>query len=181
MPAGAVIIKDQFAEHVLDMAVFPTRPPFTNVDGYGIICAVQTAKPFTAAIWRQTLQSSGLRMLHHSQNRLCRFHCRLAAGKPEWACCCGIITAERLLYTSWPGRYAGAARFRPDGRLYHAASRTWYNNRFAVIIPPFHERFQFFLSFSPPGRENRLCKKHMYDNYFLQKNKNFFTNRRKMI
>ena len=81
----------------------------------------------------------------------------------------------------WPGRYAGAARFRPDGRLYHAASRTWYNNRFAVIIPPFHERFQFFLSFGPPGRENRLCKKHMYDNYFLQKNKNFFTNRRKMI
>ncbi|EDS12521.1 hypothetical protein ANACOL_00753 [Anaerotruncus colihominis DSM 17241] len=116
MPAGAVIIKDQFAEHVLDMAVFPTRPPFTNVDGYGIICAVQTAKPFTAAIWRQTLQSSGLRMLHHSQNRLCRFHCRLAAGKPEWACCCGIITAERLLYTSWPGRYVGAARFRPDGQ-----------------------------------------------------------------
>ena len=110
MPAGAVIIKDQFAEHVLDMAVFPTRPPFTNVDGYGIICAVQTAKPFTAAIWRQTLQSSGLRMLHHSQNRLCRFHCRLAAGKPEWACCCGIITAERLLYQSYG---QGDTRARP--------------------------------------------------------------------
>ena len=134
MPAGAVIIKDQFAEHVLDMAVFPTRPPFTNVDGYGIICAVQTAKPFTAAIWRQTLQSSGLRMLHHSQNRLCRFHCRFAAGKPEWACCCGIITAKRLLYRAMPNGSPLARQPPFDGQLYHAASRTWYNNRRAVII-----------------------------------------------
>ena len=31
----------------------------------------------------------------------------------------------------WPGRYAGAARSRHDGRLYHAASRTWYNMRSA--------------------------------------------------
>ena len=70
--------------------------------GHGIICAVQTTKPFAAAIWRLPLQSSGLRMLHHSQNRLCRFHCRFAAGKPEWACCCGIITAKRLLYRAMP-------------------------------------------------------------------------------
>ena len=44
---------------------------------------------------------------------------------------CAIITAERLLYVLWPGRYAGAARFRPDGQLYHVASRIWYNMRSA--------------------------------------------------
>ena len=66
--------------------------------GHGIICAVQTALPFAAAVWRRPLQSSGLRMLHHSQNRQSRFRCRFAADKPERACCCGIITAERLLY-----------------------------------------------------------------------------------
>ena len=105
--------------------------------GHGIICAVQTTKPFAAAIWRQTLQSSGLRMLHHSQNRLCRFHCRFAAGKPEWACCCGIITAKRLLYGAMPNGsplarqppfdgMARAARLRPDGRLYHVRKAAWY-------------------------------------------------------
>ncbi len=66
--------------------------------GHGIICAVQTAAPFAAAIWRLPLQNSGLRMLHHSQNQLCWFSCRFAAAKPERACRCGIITAKRLLY-----------------------------------------------------------------------------------
>ena len=39
------------------------------------------------------------------QNRLYRF----AAGKPEWACCCGIITAERLLYRGYAQRLAACA------------------------------------------------------------------------
>ena len=68
MPAGAVIIKDQFAEHVLDMAVFPTRPPFTNVDGYGIICAVQTAKPFTLRIL-YNVRESGIVQLSIGRQR----------------------------------------------------------------------------------------------------------------
>ena len=99
--------------------------------GHGIICAVQTTKPFAAAIWRLPLQSSGLRMLHHSQNRLCRFHCRFAAGKPEWACCCGIITAKRLLYRAMPNGSPLARQPPFDGQLYNAASRTWYNMRSA--------------------------------------------------
>ena len=77
---------------------------------HGIICAAPTVLPFVAAGWRRPLQNSRLRMLHHSQNRLCRFHCRFAAGKPEWACCCGIITAERLLYQSYG---QGDTRARP--------------------------------------------------------------------
>ena len=85
---------------------------------HGIICAVQTTKPFAAAIWRLPLQSSGLRMLHHSQNRLCRFHCRFAAGKPEWACCCGIITAKRLLYRAMPNGSPLARQPPFDGQLY---------------------------------------------------------------
>ena len=89
--------------------------------GHGIICAVQTALPFAAAIRRLPLQSSGLRMLHHSQNQLRWFSCRFAAGKPEWACRCDIITAERLLYTYGQGDTRAMARFRPNGRLYHAA------------------------------------------------------------
>ncbi|EDS09713.1 hypothetical protein ANACOL_03858 [Anaerotruncus colihominis DSM 17241] len=38
---------------------------------------------FAAAIRRQSLQSSGLRMLHHSRNRRSWFRCRKAADKPE--------------------------------------------------------------------------------------------------
>ena len=89
--------------------------------GHGIITAGQTAAPFAAAIWRLPLQSSGLRMLHHSQNQLRWFSCRFAAGKPEWACRCDIITALRLLYTYGQGDTRAMARFRPNGRLYHAA------------------------------------------------------------
>ena len=85
----------------------------------GIICAEQTAEPFAAAIQRQPLQSSGLRMLHHSPNRLCRFFCRFAAGKPFRACRCGIITAGRLLYWVMPNGSPLTRQPPCDGRLYH--------------------------------------------------------------
>ncbi|EDS11054.1 hypothetical protein ANACOL_02237 [Anaerotruncus colihominis DSM 17241] len=48
-------------------------------------------------------------MLHHIQNQLCWFSCRFAAAKPFWACRCGIITAERLLYRGYAQRLAAYA------------------------------------------------------------------------
>ena len=52
----------------------------------------------------------------------------------------GIITAKRLLYRAMPNGSPLARQPPFDGQLYHAASRTWYNNRKAVIIPGYAQR-----------------------------------------
>ena len=47
----------------------------------------------------------------------------------------GIITAKQLLYRAMPNGSPLTRQPPSDGQLYHTASRTWYNNRRAVIIP----------------------------------------------
>ena len=47
----------------------------------------------------------------------------------------GIITASGYYTNLMPKAIRGRGNRRSDGQLYHAASRTWYNNRRAVIIP----------------------------------------------
>ena len=49
----------------------------------------------------------------------------------------GIITAKQLLYRAMPNGSPLTRQPPSDGQLYHAASRTWYNNRRAVIIPSY--------------------------------------------
>ena len=77
----------------------------------------------------------------------------------------GIITAKQLLYRAMPNGSPLTRQPPSDGQLYHAASRTWYNNRSTVIIPIlWPRRFAGAARCRPNGRLYHAASRTWYNN-----------------
>ena len=108
--------------------------------------------------------------VYYTNTESCRLPARLLIGPGPIGL--AIVRVSRynnrravIIPRLWPRRYAGAARFRPDGRLYHTASRIWYNNRKAVIIPgSWPRRYAGAARFRPDGRLYHTASRTWYNN-----------------